>query len=133
MSAFREHFLDKYFAYRTKYVAHIERTAPHRVRWAIASEAARLSFVFFGSGVCALLFGLLAAGAFGRHSAWALVFAVCAAVGGVFAAAALWNALRAARLLTRAYAERGGLRKEKSVKPEPSNLIPPCVQPKIGM
>jgi hypothetical protein len=101
MSGFKEHFLDKYFAYRAKYVASIRECAPHRVRWAIASEVARLGFAFVSSGFCALVFGLLGVGAFGRHSAWALGFAACAAVGGGFAAAALYGAARAACLLVR--------------------------------
>jgi len=100
MSAFREHFFDKYFGYRAKYVASVGECAPHRARWAIASEAARLSFVFLGSAFCALVLWLPAASAFGRRSGWTVAFVACAALASLFAVAALAGALHAARLLT---------------------------------
>jgi hypothetical protein len=101
MSGFKEHFLDKYFAYRAKYVEHVREQAPNRARWAMASEIARLGFVFLGSGFCAATFGLLTAGAWERGSPWAPAFALCAATSGWFAAAALIGASQAARLLAR--------------------------------
>lgn len=82
MSAFREHFLDKYFAYRRRYVDHIVREAPERASLAVASEVARLGFQVAGCALCALIFWLLTAGAAARGSAPTLfvVFALCALV-----------------------------------------------------
>jgi hypothetical protein len=106
MSGFREHFLDKYFAYRVRYVAYVAACAPHREGWAVASEVARLSFVSLGSGLCALPFCLLTAAALQRHSLWMWVFALCAVLGMAFALAALLGALRATWLLVHR-SERG--------------------------
>lgn len=67
MSGFQEHFLDKYFAYRRRYVDEVTARAPHRRSWAVASEIARLAFVILGSALCALIFGALAFAAFSRN------------------------------------------------------------------
>lgn len=101
MSALREHFFEKYFAYRARYVARVGECAPHRTRWAVASEVARLSFVFLACGVCALVLWLPAASAFEKGSGWTVVFVACAVPASLFAVAALFGALHAARLLAR--------------------------------
>jgi hypothetical protein len=100
MSGFKEHFLDKYFSYRTKYVLHIEGAAPRRATLAIASEMARLCFVCLGSGFCALLFWLLT-GAAWQRGGLALVFGLCAALGTWFACLALWGFIQALIALIR--------------------------------
>ncbi|MBD5655466.1 MAG: hypothetical protein IAI50_09875, partial [Candidatus Eremiobacteraeota bacterium] len=63
VAAFKEHVLDKYFAYRRRYVDHILREAPHRASLAVLSELARLAFAIAANGLCAAIFWLLAAGA----------------------------------------------------------------------
>ncbi len=111
MSAFRTHFLEKYFAYRHRYVAHIEREAPRRGELAIASEIARLGFMIVGCVLCALIFWLLTAGAVGRaggFGVWPVVFGLCALLPTLFAALSLagfataLRALRASRAIRRA-------------------------------
>lgn len=102
MSAFRTHFLEKYFAYRHRYVAHIEREAPRRGELAIASEIARLGFMILGCALCALIFWLLTAGAVGRAGGigvWPVVFAACALVPTVFAALSVGGLVHALRAL----------------------------------
>lgn len=66
MSGFRNHFLDKYFAYRVRYVAAVTAEKPHRARLAVAAEIARLGFVAAGTALVALVLWLLVAGSFGR-------------------------------------------------------------------
>ena len=103
MSAFRTHFLEKYFAYRHRYVAHILREAPQRGALAVVSEIARLGFMILGCALCALIFWLLTAGAVARAAGfgvWPVVFAACAFVPTLFAGLAvigLTHALRALR------------------------------------
>jgi MFS family permease len=104
MDGFREHFLDKYFAYRRQYVAAIAERAPHRVRLAITSEIARLAFVVCGAALCAFIFGLLTVGAFGVDGfGWReAVFAACtlsAAAFGLLSLRGILDALAAARAL----------------------------------
>ena len=100
MSAFREHFLDKYFAYRRRYVDHIVREAPERASLAVFSEMARLGFQIAGSTLCAAIFWLLTAGAVARANglgAWPVVFALCALVPTIFLALSLAGFTAAAR------------------------------------
>ncbi len=104
MTGFREHFLDKYFAYRRRYVAAIAERAPGRVRLAITSEVARLAFVIFGAALCALIFGLLTFAAFAIDGfGWrGVAFGSCAASSltfGLLALRGLLDAIAAARSL----------------------------------
>ncbi len=102
---FSEHFLNKYFAYRQRYVEYIRAEAPEREGLAVLSEILRLTFVAAGSGFCAMLFWLLAAAALGRGvgaAVWLAGFAICALL-------ATWFALLALRGLVRAFRERGRL------------------------
>ncbi|HTV72393.1 MAG TPA: hypothetical protein VME66_01625 [Candidatus Acidoferrales bacterium] len=88
MSAFQEHFLDKYFGYRARYVAYIAEHAPHRARLAIGSEVARLTFSLAGSSLCAVIFWVLAVEAAGRSGGWlrvpVLSFLACALTASYF-------------------------------------------------
>jgi hypothetical protein len=88
MSAFQEHFLDKYFGYRARYVAYIAEHAPRRARLAIVSEVARLSFSLAGSALCAVIFWFLAVEAAGRSAGWlsasVLTFLACALAASGF-------------------------------------------------
>jgi len=78
MDGFREHFLDKYFAYRSRYVAYVRTNAPERAKRATASEVARLSFTLGTSLLFVLILGLLTIGAYGRSglTLWPIVFAL---------------------------------------------------------
>ncbi|GAC1300053.1 MAG: hypothetical protein NVSMB19_05870 [Vulcanimicrobiaceae bacterium] len=90
MSGFQEHFLDKYFAYRRRYVDSVTARAPQRRSWAVASEIARLAFVIFGNVLCATIFGALTLGAFARGGGVLPgLFLVLAVVPAVFAALSL--------------------------------------------
>jgi hypothetical protein len=104
MQGFRKHFLDKFFAYRRLYVAAIAERAPHRVRLAITSEIARLSFVVCGAALCAFIFGLLTVGAFGVDGfGWReFVFGFCtlaATAFGLLSLRGIVDAVAAARAL----------------------------------
>ena len=110
MSAFQEHFLEKYFAYRRRYVEGVAARAPHRRSWAIVSELARLGFMIFGNALCALIFWALTVAAFGRAHGVAvlpLTFLVLAVVPTVFAAMALRGIADALRSYARLQ-DRGG-------------------------
>ncbi len=72
MSAFREHFLDKYFGYRRRYVGAVAELAPNRRSLAVASEIARLGFSFAGCALVACIMGLVFLGSLG-HASWLLV------------------------------------------------------------
>jgi len=76
MRGFKEHFLDKYFAYRSRYVAHVRAVAPERAKNATASEVARLSFTLVTTLLCGAILCLLTIGAFGRQglALWPVVF-----------------------------------------------------------
>jgi len=92
VSAFREHFLDKYFGYRRLYVAAIAERAPNRRSLAVASEIARLGFSIAGNVLCAAILWLLFAAAFGRFgflAVWTIVVALLAAMPTMFALLAL--------------------------------------------
>jgi len=91
VSGFREHFLDKYFAYRRRYVEGVAERAPHRRMWAVVSEIARLGFVVFGNVLCALIFWALTFAAFGRIGLGLLplTFLTLASVPSLFAGLAL--------------------------------------------
>jgi len=106
VSAFADHFLDKYFAYRRRYVDYILQEAPARAQLAVASEVARLTFSIGASGLCAAIFWLLSAGAVERAGGlglWPAVFVVLALVPTAFAALSL-------RGLFAALADRGRIR-----------------------
>jgi uncharacterized membrane protein YhdT len=109
VSAFRTHFLEKYFAYRRRYVAHIESAAPHRARLAIASEIARLGFMILGCALCAAIFWLLTAGAVqraGGFGVWPAVFALCAFAPTLFAGLSTGGLATAVRALRAQRADR---------------------------
>jgi len=90
VSGFRDHFLDKYFAYRKRYVEGVAERAPHRRMWAVVSEIARLGFMIFGNLLCALIFWSLTIASFARSgpSLLLLTFLVLALVPTIFAAMA---------------------------------------------
>ena len=87
MSAFREHFLDKYFGYRRRYVEAVAAIAPERRGLAVASEIARLAFSVFANALCATILWALLAGSLARpagSSVWPLVFGLLAALPTFF-------------------------------------------------
>ncbi len=116
MSGFRDHFIDKYFGYRRRYVDYIVAEAPHRAGLANLSELARLGFMIAGNVLCAAIFWLLVAGAAARGNGpvWPVVFSLLALLPTSFAVLALRGIVRAAadRKRVRAYAdlEKGALR-----------------------
>lgn len=116
VSGFQEHFLDKYFAYRRRYVDEVTRRAPQRHAWAVASEIARLSFVIFGNVLCAGIFGLLTFAAFARSgiALLPLVFLVLTILPALFIVLSL-------RGLSVALAERS---RKTGVAPDPRNEAP---------
>ncbi|HEY0798537.1 MAG TPA: hypothetical protein VGD50_05265 [Candidatus Baltobacteraceae bacterium] len=87
MSGFKDHFLDKYFGYRSRYVAHVAAYAPAQAHFAVVSEVARLSFSLAGCLLCALIFWVLTANAAARGGSAPLVvtFGCCAAGSSWFA------------------------------------------------
>lgn len=88
MAAFKEHFLDKYFGYRRRYVDHIVLEAPERAPLAVLSELTRLAFEVAGNVLCAAILWVLAAGAAGRAGGlggWPLLFGAMACVPTAFA------------------------------------------------
>jgi uncharacterized RDD family membrane protein YckC len=92
VTGFREHFLDKYFGYRRRYVAAIADRAPNRRSLAVASEIARLGFSTFANLLCAAILWLLFAGALGRLgmlAVWPIVFGLLALLPTCFAVLAL--------------------------------------------
>jgi len=99
VSAFKDHFLDKYFGYRRRYVDYVARAAPHRARLAVLSEVARLSFVAAGSAFCGLIFGTLCVTASARIGVALLpvLFGGCALAALAFATLALLGVASALR------------------------------------
>jgi hypothetical protein len=98
VSGFREHFIDKYFGYRRRYVDHIVAEAPARARLANLSEIARLGFMIAGNVLCAAIFWLLVVGAFDRAGGlgvWIVVFALLALLPTAFALLAVLGIARA--------------------------------------
>jgi hypothetical protein len=92
VSAFSEHFIDKYFAYRRRYVDYIRREAPARASLAVLSEIARLGFMITGNAFCALILGALCAGAAERPGGaglWPALFGALTLVPAAFALLAL--------------------------------------------
>ncbi len=92
MSGFKEHFLDKYFAYRRRYVDYIAREAPERAELAVLSEIARLAFMIAGNFLCAAIFWVLTAGAAARPGGsgpWPILFGGLALLPTAFAALAV--------------------------------------------
>jgi hypothetical protein len=92
VSPFREHFLDKYFGYRRRYVEAIAAIAPERRSLAVTSELARLAFSIFGNALCAAILWLGYAGSLARAGgvgAWPAVFALSAALPTAFGLLAL--------------------------------------------
>ncbi len=111
MSGFKDHFLDKYFDYRRRYVDYIVAEAPARASLANLSEIARLGFMILGNVFCAAILWLLVAGAVGRAGGigvWAIVFGLLALLPSGFAVLALRGIVRAA-LDHSAVHERAGL------------------------
>jgi hypothetical protein len=106
VSGFRDHFLDKYFAYRRRYVDYIAREAPGRAQLAVLSEIARLAFMIAGNLLCAAIFWVLTAGAAGRAGG----FGTWPAVFGCLALLPTGFALLAARGLANAVADRRRVR-----------------------
>ncbi len=104
VSGFKDHFLDKYFDYRRRYVDYILAEAPARARLANLSELARLGFMIAGNLLCAAICWLLVAGAVARRGgfggAWPVVFTLLALLPTAFAVLAL-------RGIGRAVADRG--------------------------
>jgi uncharacterized membrane-anchored protein len=85
VSGFTEHFLDKYFDYRRRYVDYIAREAPARAVLA---------------NLCAAILWLLVAGAADRGGGarvWIVVFAALALLPTAFAALASRGLVRAVR------------------------------------
>ncbi len=90
VTGFRVHFLEKYFAYRRRYVEYMLGEAPRRGVLANLSEVVRLAFVATGSALIAAILWVLAVPALGRAPFWGLVFvllalAATAAAGGALA------------------------------------------------
>jgi hypothetical protein len=110
VSGFKDHFLDKYFDYRRRYVDYIVAEAPARASLANLSEIARLGFMILGNAFCAAILWLLVAGAVGRSGGgvWAIVFGLLALLPTAFALLALRGIVRAA-LDHSAVHERAGL------------------------
>jgi hypothetical protein len=111
VSGFKDHFLDKYFDYRRRYVDYIVAEAPARASLANLSEIARLGFMILGNVFCAAILWLLVAGAVGRAGGigvWAIVFGLLALLPSGFAVLALRGIVRAA-LDHSAVHERAGL------------------------
>jgi hypothetical protein len=102
VSGFQEHFLDKYFAYRNRYVARVAELAPHRRELAVLSEIARLGFMLAGNVLCGLVLWALAAGAAARFGldVRTVLFVALALLPTVFAALTV-------RGLATAFAARG--------------------------
>jgi hypothetical protein len=97
VSGFKEHFLDKYFAYRRRYVDYIAREAPDRAHLAVLSEIARLGFMIAGNVLCAAILWVLTAGAASRPGSapWAALFGLLALMPTAFAALAVRGAAAA--------------------------------------
>jgi hypothetical protein len=110
VSGFRDHFLDKYFDYRRRYVDYIVAEAPARARLANLSEIARLGFMIAGNVLCACLLWLLVAGAAARPGAAVLtiVFVLLALMPTAFALLAL-------RGIARAFADRGRVQERAGI------------------
>ncbi len=116
MSGFKDHFLDKYFDYRRRYVDYIVAEAPARGRLANLSEIARLAFMIAGNLLCAAIFWLLVAGALGRSGGsgiWPAVFGLLALVPTAFALLAFAG-------IGRAFADRGRVAARVSAAPKAS-------------
>ncbi len=116
MSGFKDHFLDKYFDYRRRYVDYIVAEAPARARLANLSEIARLAFMIAGNVLCAAIFWLLVGGALGRAGGvgiWPVVFGLLALVPTSFALLALAG-------IGRAFADRGRVAARVSAAPKAS-------------
>ncbi|MFY9780358.1 MAG: hypothetical protein WAJ85_07605 [Candidatus Baltobacteraceae bacterium] len=100
MRALKEHFVDKYFGYRRGYVDYILGAVPKRAPLAVLSELVRLAFVVVTSGLCAVIFWLLTAGALqrgGKPGAWLWLFIPSALAASSFVLLALRGIVEAAR------------------------------------
>ncbi len=110
MSAFRQHFLEKYFGYRRLYVAYVLREAPERASLAVLSEIARLSFMIAGNLLCATILWVLAFDAAAREgvvAVWPPVFALCALMPTLFVILAVGGLAAALRARRHVAAEAG--------------------------
>ena len=85
MSGFRDHFLDRYFGFRERYVTAVGERAPGRLRMAVVSEIARLAFLLAGCGLVCAVFGTLAWDAVRRDgpALWPSVIGLCALLAAV--------------------------------------------------
>ena len=86
MSGFREHFLEKYFSYRTRYVDYVVANAPQRGALANLSETVRLAFVCAGSLLIAGILWLATVLSSGTHPVGA-AFSGMAALAATLAVA----------------------------------------------
>jgi hypothetical protein len=101
---FQEHFLDKYFGYRRRYVEAVAAIAPERRSLAVASELARLGFSVAGNALCAAILWLLCWGSVQR-SGGAGVWPI---VSGLLALLPTGFGLLAVRAMFAALADRRG-------------------------
>ena len=88
VSGFREHFLDKYFAYRRRYVDYILSEAPQRGVLANLSEVIRLAFVCTGSLLIGAILWTLTVLAVSRQPVGSVIYGLCA----LGASASAWGA-----------------------------------------
>ena len=108
VSAFREHFLEKYFAYRRRYVDYILAKAPNRGLLANLSEVVRLAFTVAGSLLIGSILWTITFLSFSRIALGTVVYALlslAATAAALGAAAGIVVALRdRARVAERASA-----------------------------
>ena len=89
MPGFREHVVEKYFAYRRRYVDYFVEHDPARARLALLSEVARLIFVSAGAALIAAILWVLAVGASAKTGVWWLWRALFAPLAAIPTAALL--------------------------------------------
>jgi hypothetical protein len=97
VSAFREHFLDKYFAYRRRYVDYILGCAPNRGVLANLSEVVRLGFTLTGSLLIAAILWFLTVLSASRAPLGTVVYALMALAATAAAAGAVAGIVTALR------------------------------------
>jgi hypothetical protein len=97
VSGFREHFLDKYFAYRRRYVDYILTEAPARGMLANLSEMVRLAFVCTGSLLIGAILWALTVLSLARAPLWTAVIALLAVAATASAAGAAAGVIAALR------------------------------------
>ena len=97
MSAFREHFLDKYFAYRRRYVDYILTEAPNRGGLANLSEVVRLAFTLTGSLLIGVIVWTITVLSLSRPTLGTAVYALMSLAATAAAAAAALGIVAALR------------------------------------